>query len=307
MILPAPGALCPTSLAPMSASLGGVRYLPGGAPLLSTRMGGGASDLCTPAPSSCFCSPHPSSSVRSKGLLSAPDTHSLLGGAVVLPGARGSSCGTAKAGPRDLWQLAEDLAGGLEEGPIELPADFDPLGNVGEFSPLQIGASIVLTGTLAVLLYRAVTKRLQRAKELQFRSSGAIRAGELAEEARKAAILGLKREPEVETPPPTALQTLLGALVAGAISLALYKFTTTVEAGFATQSVSGDYSVRNITITVRTIINGLCYLSTFVFAANSVGLTLYSLQLALFPGGFSSENSAPGPPIEEKKGDTRVD
>lgn len=57
----------------------------------------------------------------------------------------------------------------------------------------------------------------------------------------------------------------------------------------------------------RTIINGLCYLSTFVFAANSVGLTLYSLQLALFPGGFSSENSAPGPPIEEKKGDTRVD
>lgn len=197
----------------------------------------------------------------------------------MLPGARGSSCGTAKAGPRDLWQLAEDLAGGLEEGPIELPADFDPLGNVGEFSPLQIGASIVLTGTLAVLLYRAVTKRLQRAKELvrdlspdcdseppsllahdgcgniltgasaaclfqQFRSSGAIRAGELAEEARKAAILGLKREPEVETPPPTALQTLLGALVAGAISLALYKFTTTVEAGFATQSVSGDYSVR---------------------------------------------------------------
>lgn len=25
--------------------------------------------------------------------------------------------------------------------------------------------------------------------------------------------------------------------------------------------------------------NGLCYLATFVFAANSIGLTLYSLQL----------------------------
>jgi hypothetical protein len=31
----------------------------------------------------------------------------------------------------------------------------------------------------------------------------------------------------------------------------------------------------------RTIITGICYLATFVFAANSIGLTLYSLQLAL--------------------------
>lgn len=33
--------------------------------------------------------------------------------------------------------------------------------------------------------------------------------------------------------------------------------------------------------TFRTIINGLCYLATFVFGINSIGLFLYSGQLAI--------------------------
>lgn len=36
-----------------------------------------------------------------------------------------------------------------------------------------------------------------------------------------------------------------------------------------------------ISIVCRTIINGICYLATFVFGINSVGLFLYSGQLAL--------------------------
>ncbi|TQE04977.1 hypothetical protein C1H46_009448 [Malus baccata] len=39
--------------------------------------------------------------------------------------------------------------------------------------------------------------------------------------------------------------------------------------------------VRQITITIRTIINGLCYLATFVFGINAVGLVLYAGQLAI--------------------------
>ena len=39
----------------------------------------------------------------------------------------------------------------------------------------------------------------------------------------------------------------------------------------------------------RTIVTGLCYLATFVFAANSLGLCLYSIQIALNLG-------APVPP-----------
>ncbi|XP_058773400.1 uncharacterized protein LOC131647524 isoform X2 [Vicia villosa] len=39
--------------------------------------------------------------------------------------------------------------------------------------------------------------------------------------------------------------------------------------------------VRQITITIRTVINGLCYLATFVYGINSFGLLLYSGQLAI--------------------------
>lgn len=42
---------------------------------------------------------------------------------------------------------------------------------------------------------------------------------------------------------------------------------------------------------LRTIVNGLCYLATFVFGANSVGLILYAGQLAL--GSFDESSNAP--------------
>lgn len=40
----------------------------------------------------------------------------------------------------------------------------------------------------------------------------------------------------------------------------------------------------------RTIVNGLCYLATFVFGINSVGLFLYSGQLAL--NSFTEDSSS---------------
>lgn len=52
----------------------------------------------------------------------------------------------------------------------------------------------------------------------------------------------------------------------------------------------------------RTIINGICYLATFVFGINSLGLFLYSGQLAInsFMEGSTSEEN-------ESKGDKNVD
>lgn len=81
--------------------------------------------------------------------------------------------------------------------------------------------------------------------------------------------------------PPSPVQALLGGITAGVIALILYKFTTTIEAALNRQTISDSFSVRQITITIRTIINGMCYLATFVFGINSVGLFLYSGQLAL--------------------------
>lgn len=81
--------------------------------------------------------------------------------------------------------------------------------------------------------------------------------------------------------PPSPAQALLGGISAGVIALILYKFATTIEASLNRQTISDNYSVRQITVTIRTIINGLTYLATFVFGLNSLGLFLYSGQLAI--------------------------
>lgn len=51
----------------------------------------------------------------------------------------------------------------------------------------------------------------------------------------------------------------------------------------------------------RTIVNGLCYFATFVFGINSVGLFLYSVQLALnsFMGDSATNETKNGevPPL----------
>ncbi|KAL3680873.1 hypothetical protein R1sor_023829 [Riccia sorocarpa] len=178
-----------------------------------------------------------------------------------------------------LFQLGDD--GGYEEGPIELPPrelDIDPLA-FPEANPLQIAASFLLTGTIAVLLFRSLRRRAQRAKDRKFRSSGVETSKSIKEDARRSAVAKLTQAPEVPVAPPSPVQTFLGAVVAGAIALVLYQVTTSVEGSFVGKPVSMNYTIRNMTITVRTIINGILYLATFVFGANSIGLGLYSIQL----------------------------
>ncbi|XP_048441449.1 uncharacterized protein LOC103931529 isoform X2 [Pyrus x bretschneideri] len=96
--------------------------------------------------------------------------------------------------------------------------------------------------------------------------------------------------------PPSPVQALLGGISAGVIALILYKFTTTIEASLNRQTISDNFSVRQITITIRTIINGLCYLATFVFGINAVGLVLYAGQLAInsIMEGTSEETQTQG-------------
>ncbi|KAK8701729.1 hypothetical protein V6N13_020108 [Hibiscus sabdariffa] len=57
--------------------------------------------------------------------------------------------------------------------------------------------------------------------------------------------------------------------------------------------------VRQITITIRTIVNGLCYFATFVFGINSLGLLLNSGQLAINSIMGGSTNNENGSKIEE--------
>ncbi|KAK6934218.1 Protein of unknown function DUF3082 [Dillenia turbinata] len=177
-----------------------------------------------------------------------------------------------------------------EDGPIELPNSIFAV--TDNPTPLQVATSVLLTGAISVFLFRSVRRRAKRAKEMKFRSSGAKTLKEEAVESLKA-VAPLSVEAKA---PPSPVQAFLGAFSAGVIALILYKFTITIEAALNRQAISDNYSVRQITITIRTIINGLCYLATFVFGANSLGLFLYSGQLALnsFFGNSSEDNKNEG-------------
>ncbi|GLT55661.1 hypothetical protein SLA2020_287620 [Shorea laevis] len=183
--------------------------------------------------------------------------------------------------PGRLLAVAEEptIGAAQEGGPIELPQSTTSIfATSDEPTPLQISTSVLLTGAITVFLFRSIRRRAKRAKELKFRSSGAEKS--LKEEALDS-LKAMASAPIDAKSPTSPVQALLGSLAAGVIALILYKFTTTIEAALNRQAISDNFSVRQITITIRTIVNGLCYLATFVFGINSIGLFLYSGQLAI--------------------------
>ncbi|CAI6008779.1 unnamed protein product [Closterium sp. NIES-65] len=177
------------------------------------------------------------------------------------------------------------------DGPIELPPAYleDPWA-IPEVSPLQSFASILLTGTIGVLLFRAIKRRASKVTESRFRSDSVekLSSNPVVEERKRRA--AEEAAEAAKRPPPTVLNTLGGALVAGSIAIVLYKFATSVDDVFAGQTLSTTYTVRNLSIAVRTIVSGLVWLATFIFALNSLGLTLYAFQLAL---GIDSPKDSP--------------
>jgi hypothetical protein len=52
----------------------------------------------------------------------------------------------------------------------------------------------------------------------------------------------------------------------------LYLFTSQLQVSLDNTPLPDAYTARNISITVRTILLGISWLATFVFAANSLGL-----------------------------------
>ncbi|CAB4307820.1 unnamed protein product [Prunus armeniaca] len=177
------------------------------------------------------------------------------------------------------------------EGPEELPPSSSPVfATTDDPSSIQVATSVLLTGAICVFLFRSLRRRARRAKELKFRSSGVKKS--LKEEALDS-LKALSTGSVEEKGPPSPVQALLGGISAGVIALILYKFTTTMKhLSTAKQFLiifrdtfilcePAATVVRQITITIRTIINGLCYLATFVFGINAVGLVLYAGQLAI--------------------------
>ncbi|KAF4378915.1 hypothetical protein F8388_022002, partial [Cannabis sativa] len=170
-----------------------------------------------------------------------------------------------------------------EEGPVEFFQSTAPIfATSDEPSSLQVATSVLLTGSIAKFRSDGVKKSV---KEEALESLKAMRSASVTEAKS----------------PPSPVQALLGGISAGVIALILYKFTTTIEAALNRQTLSDNFSVQQITITIRTIINGLCYLATFVFGINSVGLVLYAGQLAI--NSFMEEESRNNE--TENKGENR--
>ncbi|XP_047973005.1 uncharacterized protein LOC125215590 [Salvia hispanica] len=159
-------------------------------------------------------------------------------------------------------QLSEEVTA-ISSSPIHSIPSL--LSASGADSSLQTAASLLITGAFSLFLFRTFRRRARQQRKL--RSALAAPSLELKGKKKKA--------------PPSADETLLGGLIAAAFGILLYKLTTSVEHTLNSQPLSPNYSVRQITITIRTIINGMCYLATFVFGFNSVGLFLYTGQLAM--------------------------
>ncbi|XP_021677585.2 uncharacterized protein LOC110662787 isoform X3 [Hevea brasiliensis] len=152
-----------------------------------------------------------------------------------------------------------------EGGPIELPLSSPSIfATTDDPSPLQVATSVLLTGAIAVFLFRSIRRRAKRAKELRFRSSGAKKTmKEEALDSLKAmgsASIDAKK-------PPSPVQAFLGGISAAVIALILYKFTTTIEIALSRQTMSDNFSVGSITYLLLFV--GFCLLINFGSSNNN--------------------------------------
>lgn len=135
---------------------------------------------------------------------------------------------------------------------------------------------MVFTGLVGWWLWRILQRRAERAAQLQLRTPETearkeLRESGLLEEEEQKAMDAQRRRVD-------PVQAAIGAAGAWAISYGLYSFALTIDSTFQEQALSDTYSVRQITVTIRTIVSGLVYLAAFIYGANAVGLTGLALQ-----------------------------
>ncbi|MED6168403.1 hypothetical protein PIB30_011293 [Stylosanthes scabra] len=168
-----------------------------------------------------------------------------------------------EATPLLITHLAQELA---VTGTIQFPLF------TATNETVQVASSVLLTGATTAFFFRTVVRRIKRVKELKFRSGG-VNKSLNSLRAMQSNSIKIKA-------PPAADQALLGAVIAGVIALILFNLTTNVDTALSHHTLSNNFSARQVTITIRTMITGLCYLATFIYGFSSVGLLLYSGQLA---------------------------
>ncbi|GFH23614.1 uncharacterized protein HaLaN_21250, partial [Haematococcus lacustris] len=169
--------------------------------------------------------------------------------------------------PCATWVLASSGAALLADS---TGLTYNPAGGE-DFIKNAAGVAYILL--VSVFLYRVLTRRAQRAKEQR-----------------------IGGPPDVDAPPSVFAQ-LRAKLSAGAAQQQaqqreagpLDAFFSKMQLVLEDTSMPDAYTARNISITVRTILLGLSWLATFIFAANSIGLSALTVQWLLFPDSVNSE------------------
>lgn len=136
-----------------------------------------------------------------------------------------------------------------------------------EATPLQNLFGFLFTAFCGWYFWRVVKKRGKRAQT--FRVANQLSPEELKER---------EEERKLKDKKLNASQAFTGGITGIAISAGLYIFASKISNGLDNSSLPESYTARQISITVRTIVEGLVYLATFVYAANGVGLTLLGFK-----------------------------
>lgn len=173
-------------------------------------------------------------------------------------------------------------------------------GSQSEF--LQNLAGVVYVGLVAYLLYKVFTRRAKRFTSevrpgraapcmhnvnnapvpLRF-LNGPICATLVQKLTSANEEVVQAEDPELAEPlSVTPFDALIGAVQALGIAAGLYIFATKMDGVLLAAPLPEQYTVRNMAVTVRTVLRGLVYLATFIFAANGVGLSALALKLLVF-------------------------
>jgi hypothetical protein len=187
---------------------------------------------------------------------------------------------TADAQPRSVaWLAAAVAATAAAASPLAAHAYTPAVDVDGVSSVAQNAVGVLFTITFAAFLLRVLRKRASRATNVRVAAQRKVQAATAA------------RPPDQ---PVTAANCFVGAALALVCAVALWTFTGFVEGMFDAQPASDQYAVRNVTGTLRSILTGLCYLATFLFGANAVGLTGLGLQVLTGGGKAGVPEEATG-------------